>query len=200
MSGVYNPTLKETAKVFAKSKDTLSLFLAAAPSRGAGAQGQGADHYHPAHRGYFRRLVHQGDAEEVMRRSKTRLRRVRKRPSPTMALAIFRNRQGTWRNVAALTYTLAGYALGVALLTVQHWALNLAGVLLTGHTLVYAAYFIHEFAHQTVFRSPEANNRWGTLMSWIAGSCHAPFSALRPSICAITRPRRCAHASTTRSS
>ena len=53
------------------------------------------------------------------------------------------------------------------------------GVLLTGHTLVYAAYFIHEFAHQTVFRSPEANNRWGTLMSWIAGSCYAPFSALR---------------------
>ena len=78
-----------------------------------------------------------------------------------------------------MTYTLAGYALGVALLTAQHWALNLVGVLLTGHTLVYAAYFIHEFAHQTVFRSPEANNRWGTLMSWIAGSCYAPFSALR---------------------
>jgi fatty acid desaturase len=30
-----------------------------------------------------------------------------------------------------------------------------------------------------VFRSPEANNRWGTLMSWIAGSCYAPFAALR---------------------
>ena len=55
-------------------------------------------------------------------------------PRLTMSVAIFRNRQGAWRNVAALSYTLAGYALGVVLLTAQHWALNLVGVLLTGHT------------------------------------------------------------------
>ena len=96
-----------------------------------------------------------------------------------MATGIFRNQQGAWLNVAALSYTLAGYAVGVGLLAASHWTLNVVGVLLVGHTLVYAAYFIHEFAHQTVFRSPQANNRWGTLMSWIAGSCYAPFSALR---------------------
>jgi hypothetical protein len=64
-----------------------------------------------------------------------------------MAGALFRNQHGAWKNVAALTYTLAGYALGLWLLTVSHWTLNLLGVLLTSHTLVYAAYFIHEFAH-----------------------------------------------------
>jgi fatty acid desaturase len=96
-----------------------------------------------------------------------------------MIARYFRYPAGVVPNVAALTYTLGGYAGGVALLTADHWLLNLAGVLLTAHTLVYAAYFIHEFAHQSIFRSAEANNRWGVLMSWLAGSCYATFGALR---------------------
>ena len=82
-------------------------------------------------------------------------------------------------NTIALAYTLIGYGLGVWLLTVPPWWLNLVGLLLTAHTLVYAAYYIHEFAHQSIFRTAEANNRWGTAMTWITGSCYAPFAALR---------------------
>jgi fatty acid desaturase len=96
-----------------------------------------------------------------------------------MIARYFRYPAGVVPNAAALTYTLGGYAGGVVLLTAEPWLLNLAGVLLTAHTLVYAAYFIHEFAHQSIFRSAEANNRWGVLMSWIAGSCYATFGALR---------------------
>jgi fatty acid desaturase len=93
--------------------------------------------------------------------------------------ALFRNPEGTWLNVAALAYTLLGYAAGIALMIADPWVANLAGVLLTGHALIYSAYFVHEFAHQSIFRSAEANNRWGTLMSWLNGSCYAPFQALR---------------------
>jgi len=92
---------------------------------------------------------------------------------------MFRYAHGARPNTAALAYTLGGYAVGVALLTAPHWAANAMGVLLTAHALVYAAYFIHEFAHQAIFRSAEANNRWGVLMSWITGSCYASFAALR---------------------
>jgi fatty acid desaturase len=92
---------------------------------------------------------------------------------------IFRHAEGVLPNTLALAYTLAGYTVGVALLTAGHWLPNLLGVLLTAHCLVYAAYFIHEFAHQSIFRTAEANNRWGVMMSWIAGSCYAPFGALR---------------------
>jgi fatty acid desaturase len=99
--------------------------------------------------------------------------------STTLDSGLFRYATGAWRNVLALAYTLGGYALGVWLLTVGPWYLNLLGVLLTGHTLVYAAYFIHEFAHQAIFRDPEANNRWGELMSFITGASYAPFQALR---------------------
>jgi fatty acid desaturase len=91
----------------------------------------------------------------------------------------FRYPAGVLPNTLALAYTLVGYLGGVALLTAGNWLLNLAGVLLTAHALVYAAYFIHEFAHQSVFRSAQANNRWGVLMSWLAGGCYAPFGALR---------------------
>lgn len=92
---------------------------------------------------------------------------------------IFRSPTGVWPNTLALAYTLIGYPTGVWLMTVSPWWLNLVGLLLTGHTLVYAAYYIHEFAHQSIFRSPKANNRWGTVMTWITGSCYATFDALR---------------------
>ncbi|MEO8038386.1 MAG: fatty acid desaturase [Betaproteobacteria bacterium] len=96
-----------------------------------------------------------------------------------MAQKIFRSPNGAWPNTLALGYTLGGYPFGLVLLTAQPWWLNVLGLALTAHTLVYAAYFIHEFAHQSIFRSPEANNRWGTVMTWITGSCYAPFAALR---------------------
>ncbi|HMH19153.1 MAG TPA: fatty acid desaturase, partial [Burkholderiales bacterium] len=92
---------------------------------------------------------------------------------------IFRNTHGAWLTIAALAYTLAGWALGVVLLAADPWYANTAGVLLTGHALVYSAYFVHEFAHQSVFCSAGTNHRFGVLMSWINGSCYAPFQALR---------------------
>lgn len=96
-----------------------------------------------------------------------------------MFKSMFRTPHGAWLNSAALAYTLFGFALGVVLLALDPWYANLAGVLLTAHTLIYSAYFVHEFAHQSIFRSAAANNRWGALMSWINGSCYAPFQALR---------------------
>src|SRR5688572_17797999 len=96
-----------------------------------------------------------------------------------MMKAFFRTPEGAWLNLAALAYTLLGYTAGIALLIAEPWYANLAGVLLTGHALIYSAYFVHEFAHQSIFTSAEANNSWGTLMSWINGGCYAPFQALR---------------------
>ena len=96
-----------------------------------------------------------------------------------MLRQFFRSTHGAWLNVAALAYTLLGWALGIALMTADAWYANLAGVLLAGHCLTYSAYFVHEFAHQSIFKSAAANNRWGVLMSWINGSCYASFQALR---------------------
>jgi len=91
----------------------------------------------------------------------------------------FRYADGVAPNVAALASTLLGYPLGVAMLVVPHWAVNVLGVMLVALTLVWSAYYIHEFAHQAIFKTPEANERWGTLMSWLNGSCYAAFADMR---------------------
>ncbi len=91
----------------------------------------------------------------------------------------FRYADGVAPNVAALAFTLLGWAGGVALLGAAPWLLNAAGFVLVVVTLVWSAYFIHEFAHQAIFKTAEANARWGTLMTWLNGSCYAPFADLR---------------------
>ena len=91
----------------------------------------------------------------------------------------FRYPDGVAPNVCALAFTVLGYPLGVMLLTASSWAGNLLGFAMVVITLVWSAYFIHECAHQAIFKSPAANARWGTLMSWINGSCYARFDDMR---------------------
>ncbi|WP_234266278.1 fatty acid desaturase family protein [Hydrogenophaga sp. NFH-34] len=96
-----------------------------------------------------------------------------------MKKPLFRHADGVRPNTAALAFTVLGWPLGIALLGQAHWVWNVAGVLLVTLTLTWSAYFIHEFAHQAIFRTPEANERWGVLMSWINGSAYARFADLR---------------------
>jgi len=91
----------------------------------------------------------------------------------------FRYPDGVLPNTAALAFTLLGWPLGVALLVLPSWWLNALGFALVVLTLVWSAYFIHEFAHQAIFKTAQANARWGTLMTWLNGSCYAPFADLR---------------------
>jgi len=91
----------------------------------------------------------------------------------------FRYPDGVVPNTAALAFTLLGWPLGVALLVLSSWWLNVLGFALVVLTLVWSAYFIHEFAHMAIFRDGNINARWGAVMTWINGSCYAPFADLR---------------------
>ncbi len=93
--------------------------------------------------------------------------------------ALFRHADGVLPNALALSFTLLGWPAGIALLGQGAWWLNATGVLLVALTLTWSAYFIHEFAHQAIFKTPQANQRWGVLMSWINGSAYASFDDLR---------------------
>ena len=94
-------------------------------------------------------------------------------------MQIFRTPGSAAPNIAALALTLLGWPLGIALLVSASWALNTLGFALVVLALTWSAYFIHEFAHHAIFRKPETNARWGTLMTWVNGSCYAPFADLR---------------------
>lgn len=91
----------------------------------------------------------------------------------------FRYKDGVLPNLAALSFTLLGFVAGVVLLTQPFWLPRLAGVLLVTLTLTWSAYFIHEFAHHAIFKTGPLNMRWGAIMSWVNGSCFAPFDNLR---------------------
>lgn len=96
-----------------------------------------------------------------------------------MIARYFRYPDGVAPNVAALGAVLLGYPLGVALLIAPFWQAKASGFLLVTLTLIWSAYFIHEFAHHAIFKTASANMKWGTLMSWINGSCYARFEDLR---------------------
>lgn len=95
---------------------------------------------------------------------------------------IYRYADGRWPNTLAIAYTVLGWVAGVGLLAalpgpaVLSWGV---GTALVAHTLITSAYLLHEFAHQSIFRSPQANARWGAVMTWVHGSCYARFDDLR---------------------
>jgi fatty acid desaturase len=84
-----------------------------------------------------------------------------------------------WPTWVVITYTLLGWVCGVWLLTRPEWWLNVGGVLLTAHALIYSGYLIHDCAHHAVFSSRAGNDRLGIVMSWLNGACVADYGRLK---------------------
>lgn len=83
-----------------------------------------------------------------------------------------------WMNGLALFYVLAGYPVGWVWICSTAWYINLLGTFLLIHSLIGAAYFIHEFMHGTVFRKPGLNAIAGNIMLFLTGSCYSRFRDL----------------------
>ena len=96
-----------------------------------------------------------------------------------MSTQKFRYADGVLPNVLALSYTFLAYLGGILLLALAPLAWQIVGTLLVAHALILSSYFFHEFAHNSIFKSADDNIRWGTLMTWINGSCYATFYDLR---------------------
>ena len=86
---------------------------------------------------------------------------------------------GVWPNTLALAYVLGGYIFGWALFYVNSWFANLAGVLLLAHSMVIAAYLIHECAHNTIFADNADNARLGRVLMWFTGACYGTYEEIR---------------------
>lgn len=98
---------------------------------------------------------------------------------PAASRAWFRDRGDALASTLALLATAAGW-LGSFRLMAAHDALfNLLGIVLCAHSMVLAAYLVHEAAHQTLFARPRANRWIGEAMSFVAGSSYASFERIR---------------------
>jgi fatty acid desaturase len=92
---------------------------------------------------------------------------------------LMRERAGLLPNTLALAYAVCGYGGGFLLMAAPPWWMNVAGVLLTAHAMLIAAYLIHEAAHYTLFARAEHNRLAGELMGFIAGAAYASFERIR---------------------
>jgi len=101
------------------------------------------------------------------------------RHAVTSSRPLWREPAGALPNSLALGYASFGYILGFVLMAQPSWVLATAGVLMTVHAMVIAAYLVHEAAHYTLFAAPAHNHAAGEAMSWIAGSAYASFDRIR---------------------
>ena len=88
------------------------------------------------------------------------------------------NQPHYWLNGFALAYVVIGYGCSIVCISASFWLTNILGVLLLTHTLVWAAYFVHEFIHGTIFRGPHLNALGAKAMLFLTGSCYCRYLPL----------------------
>lgn len=96
-----------------------------------------------------------------------------------MATPLFRDREAAAANLSVLLWTSTGWLASFALMAANSLTLNVLGTVLCVHTMILAAYLVHEAAHQTLFSLSGGNTVAGEAMSFIAGSSYASFERIR---------------------
>ncbi len=96
-----------------------------------------------------------------------------------MKLRIFRDARTASVNSLVMAATVVGWAGSFYLMARPQILLTVLGVLLCAQSMVWAAYLIHEAAHQALFAGPRLNRVAGETASFIAGSSYASFERIR---------------------
>ncbi|WP_455198213.1 fatty acid desaturase family protein [Kaarinaea lacus] len=94
-------------------------------------------------------------------------------------LKMLRYDDGFWPNLWALLYVLTGYAAGWWLFFTDSILLYPLGVLLVAHSMVIAAYLLHECAHGTIFKDNDWNANLGRVLMWFTGACYGTYEEIR---------------------
>jgi acyl-lipid omega-6 desaturase (Delta-12 desaturase) len=97
----------------------------------------------------------------------------------TVSTGFLKEPGGLRYNSVAVAYALGGYALGLAGIVQPAWPVNVLATLLLAHSMVIAAYLIHECGHNLVFRRARDNARLGRIMSWVCGAAYGTYEDMR---------------------
>ncbi|MDR9498614.1 MAG: fatty acid desaturase [Hydrogenovibrio sp.] len=90
--------------------------------------------------------------------------------------SLFRHSDAMKPTVLATGYSLAGYLIGGYWMLSDHWGWNLLGVLWFAHSMVIAAYLVHDAAHLNVFQNKRHNRWYGEFLLWITGCSYSDFN------------------------
>ena len=80
---------------------------------------------------------------------------------------------------AAVIYATVTWIAGFAGLFSSSWAVNAVATLVLAHSMIIAAYLIHECGHNLVFRRAAHNARLGRIMSWLCGASYGTYEDIR---------------------
>lgn len=92
---------------------------------------------------------------------------------------IFKYANALWPNLIAAFYILAGYIGGLLFMLSPSFLLNALGVVLFTHAMIIAAYFVHECAHNSVFKKNRYHRWLGEFLLWICGASYSDYDAVR---------------------
>ena len=106
-----------------------------------------------------------------------------------LQLRVFRDAYAAGIHSLVMSTTVAGWVASFYLMSRPQWLPAFAGVLLCAQSMIWAAYLVHEAAHQALFVGPRLNRIAGEAASFIAGSSYAfgRGPATAPAATEITR-------------
>ena len=93
--------------------------------------------------------------------------------------SLFRFDDALIPNLLAWAYILAAYILGFAAIMSETVWMNILGVVFLAHSMVIAAYFIHECAHDSLFKKSQHNRIFGEILLWITGASYSDYEAIK---------------------
>ncbi len=91
----------------------------------------------------------------------------------------FRDRKTAILNATVMIATLGGWIASFGLMAASPVLLNIVGVVLCAQCMIWAAYLIHEAAHQSLLAERHLNRWAGETAGFIAGSSYASFERIR---------------------
>jgi fatty acid desaturase len=90
-----------------------------------------------------------------------------------------RDPAGVGYTAAVLLYIAITYIGGWIAILQGSVASNIIGVIALAHSMLIAAYLLHDCGHNTVFLSTTRNAHLGKVLNWIAGSCYGRYEDIR---------------------
>lgn len=94
-------------------------------------------------------------------------------------IASLKEPEGLGYHGGAVLYATLGYLTGWLGLLQDSWLVNAAATLVLAHSMVIAAYLVHECAHNTIFLRSRDNARLGAFLGWLCGASYGTYDDIR---------------------
>ncbi len=92
---------------------------------------------------------------------------------------IFKYEDAYLPNLIALSYLAVTHFGGLVFMLAEYLPLNIIGVVFFAHSMVIAAYYIHECAHNSLFKNNRYHRWLGEVLLWLCGSSYSNYESIR---------------------